>query len=220
MAVALKICGIVRAIDLRACMELGVDAVGLNLWASSPRAVTIERAAAMLADAGLAPGARPQSRPRIVGVFVDPAPRELARACETLALDAAQLHGNRSIDHYADVATPWIRVLRGNVDLDSLAPPKREPVWTLLDAAVRGYGGAGVRADWPWAAQAVLRAWPRPVWLAGGITPDNAAEAIGLVAPAGIDVASGVELGPGAPVGWKSRERIAALVSICGTLRP
>ena len=217
MATRLKICGIVRAEDLQACIELGVDAVGINLWAGSRRHVTLARASELLAELGLSAGARPPGGPRIVGVFVDPDADELARACEMLALDAVQLHGERTIAAYPSVTTPWIRVVRGTparVDLDAVAP-----AWTLLDAAVPGFGGAGVQTDWTWATDVVRQLAPHPVWLAGGLGPDNAAAAIDRVAPAGIDVASGAELGGSAPAGWKSRERIAALVSICGRAR-
>jgi phosphoribosylanthranilate isomerase len=215
MSTQLKICGIVRAEDLQACIELGVDAVGINLWAGSRRGVELGHAAAMLADLGLDGGARPERSPRIVGVFVDPDPDALVRACETLVLDAVQLHGERSIAAYPRITTPWIRVVRGTPHFE--IGEGVAPAWTLLDAAVPGYGGAGVRADWTWATGVVQRLAPHPVWLAGGLAPDNAAQAIARVAPAGIDVASGAELGGSAPVGWKSRERIAALVSICRT---
>ncbi len=213
----LKICGLVRAEDLATCVELGVDAVGINLWPGSRRHVALDDALALLSAVGLAPGQRRRAGPQIVGVVVDPDPDVLARAVDTLGLDAVQLHGERSIEAYPSIAVPWIRVVRGTPS--SLAPPARAPAWTLLDAAVPGYGGAGVTTDWSWAADAVQRLAPHPVWLAGGIGADNAATAIARVAPVGIDVASGAEIGDGAPVGWKSRERIAALVSICGTLR-
>jgi phosphoribosylanthranilate isomerase len=216
MPVQLKVCGIVRAEDLHACIELGVDAIGLNFWAGSARHLTIERAAVLLA--GIPRG----SVPRIVGVFVDPSADELQRACDTLALDAVQLHGERSIADYPGICVPWIRVVRGTPALAELDVPEPAPMWTLLDAHVPGFGGAGVQTDWSWASAAVIQLAPHPVWLAGGITAENAGDAIARVAPAGIDVASGAEIGwdfgGSAPVGWKARERIAALAAICGTL--
>jgi phosphoribosylanthranilate isomerase len=220
MATRLKICGIVRAEDLRACVEIGVDAVGLNLWPGSKRHVSLERAAELLVAAGLAGGARPPGGPAIVGVFVDPEPELVARACDRLALDAVQLHGDRSRAAYPTLACPWIRVVRGTSAIAPLAVAEPAPAWTLLDAATAGYGGAGVTTDWAWAADVVRQLAPHPVWLAGGIGVDNAAQAIATVAPAGIDVASGAELGAGATPGWKSRARIAALAAICGTLGP
>lgn len=78
-----------------------------------------------------------------------------------------------------------------------------------------GYGGAGQTTDWSWARAAVQRLSPAaPVWLAGGITPDNAAAAISAVAPAGLDVASGAEAAD-ARRGEKDRARIAALLAAC-----
>jgi phosphoribosylanthranilate isomerase len=88
----------------------------------------------------------------------------------------------------------------------------------LLDAWVPGHGGAGQQTDWGWAAQAVVRLRPPPVWLAGGIRPDNAAQALATVAPDGLDVASGAEIA-GAPRGEKDPAAIAALVRICNNSR-
>jgi phosphoribosylanthranilate isomerase len=208
----------VRAEDLVACAELGVDAIGLNLWSGSPRGVGLAAACELLRAAGVA-NERGEA-PIIVAVLVDPSPAELAAVCTRLRPDAIQLHGARDIAAYPGVTVPHVRVLRGtpaSVELDARASVPR---WTLLDAAVPGYGGAGVRTDWIWARSVVQRLAPHPVWLAGGIGPDNAAQAIADVAPAGIDVASGAET-RGAPPGHKSRERIAALVEICarGNLR-
>jgi phosphoribosylanthranilate isomerase len=110
---------------------------------------------------------------------------------------------------------PHVRVIRGTPDLAGLATHAgATPRWILLDAAVPGFGGRGVVHDWDWAAQACLALAPTPVWLAGGLDPDNAALAIERVRPAGIDVASGAE--DGVP-GHKSRARIAALRSLCDT---
>lgn len=217
MRCALKICGVVRPEDLVACVELGVDAVGINLWRGSPRSVALPDACDMLTRAGLT-GHR-TGRPRIVAVLVDPDPADLEVVWRQLRPDAIQLHGHRDVASYPDFDGAWVRVVRGTPDLDTLAEPDPEPAWTLLDAAVAGFGGAGVRTDWTWASAVVRWLAPHPVWLAGGITPDNAAEAIAAVAPAGIDVASGAEVGGGAPPGHKSRARIAALAEICGSLR-
>ncbi len=215
MGCALKICGVTRAQDVDACCELGVDAIGFNLWPGSPRGLTVA-AARVLA------GRVPSSGPLRIGVVVDPSPSELYQAVEQVGLDAVQLHGTRAAADYPDLAVPYIWVIRGTVPLTALRRPHPEPQWILLDAAVAGFGGRGVTHDWIWAAAAREALAPTPVWLAGGLDPDNAALAIAAVRPWGVDVASGAE-GPrelGAVPGHKSRDRIAALRSICDTVRP
>jgi phosphoribosylanthranilate isomerase len=208
--VGLKICGLTRAEDLRACVELGVEAVGLNLWAGSRRHVSVDAAATMLESCAAAGVAR-------VGVFVDAPPAEIEAAVARLRLDLIQPHGDADPRPYAELAARlgvgWIWVVRGTPALEGLRAPTPAPRWVLLDAAVSGFGGAGQRTDWDWAARAVDALAPLPVWLAGGITPANAGEAIERVGPAGLDVASGAEP-PGRP-GIKGREAIAALRDAC-----
>lgn len=203
----LKVCGITRPEDLRACVTLGVPAIGLNLWSGSKRHVTVERARAILDGAG------PLGALTKVGVFVDNDPKEVADAHAQLALDHVQIH-NDDPTPYLGLGLPWVWVVRGTPDLEGLTIPSPAPDWVLLDAMVPGYGGAGKRTDWGWAARAVKKLHPLPVWLAGGITVDNGAEALRTVGPAGLDVASGVELA-GARGGEKDAEAIAGLLAIC-----
>jgi phosphoribosylanthranilate isomerase len=199
MSCGLKICGVTRAQDVDACVELGVDAIGFNLWAESPRALTREAARVLL-------GRVPRPGPLRVAVVVDYEPHEL----DGLDFDAVQLHGTRTFADYPGLALDHIAVVRGTPPLATL--PRSSARWILLDAAVPGFGGRGVVHDWGWAASARAALAPVPVWLAGGLDPDNAAAAIAAVRPAGIDVASGAE--DGVP-GHKSRTRIAALRAIC-----
>jgi phosphoribosylanthranilate isomerase len=205
----LKICGITRAQDLDTCEQLGVHAVGFNFWRRSPRCVSMEAAVAM---SGL--GARHGALR--VGVFVDPSEDEIREATSRLHLDAIQLHGDAPIERYAGLGLPLVWVIRGTPELTNLAVPQPAPRWILLDARVAGYGGAGVTTDWEWAARAVEHFAPLPVWLAGGLSPENAGAAIECVAPAGIDVASGAE---GDVLGVKVVDKIAALVAACSKER-
>lgn len=214
---ALKICGLTRAEDLRACIELGVEAIGLNLWPGSSRYLALDEARTLIADA-------PPGAPLRVGVFVDAELSAVELAASRLQLDLIQPHGDAPVEPYAELAARlgigWIHVVRGTPPLSELSRPaagsRRElaPAAVLLDAAVLGYGGQGRRTDWSWAADAVAHLAPVPVWLAGGITPANVAEALERVRPAGIDVASGAER-PGADRGQKRRESIAALLAAC-----
>ena len=212
MGVGLKICGITRAEDLAACIELGVDAIGLNLWPRSKRYIAPGPMLSLLE------GAPERGAPTRVAVFVDTPPRELERSGLLPALDMLQPHGEGRPEPYAELAgrhgLGWVWVVRGTPDLATLRVPAPSPQWILLDAAVAEFGGVGQRTDWNWAAQAVAALAPIPVWLAGGIRPDNVALALSTVAPAGLDVASGSELG-GATRGQKDRAAIAELVRAC-----
>lgn len=205
MSVKLKVCGVTRPEDLAACVELGVDAVGINLWAGSRRGLTLTEAVALVQ------AVRPPPALARIGVFVDPSGDEVRRAVEALALDLVQIVGAREP---AGPGLPRVWVIRGTPPLAELRPPAPPPARVLLDAAVPGFGGAGQTTDWTWARAAVQHLAPLEVWLAGGITPGNAAAAIAQVRPAGLDVASGSEL-PGARRGEKDRAAIAALVAAC-----
>lgn len=209
MGCALKICGVTRAADVDACVALGVDAIGFNLWPGSSRALAVDAARALVARV-------PRPGPLRVGVVVDPDPDDLDTWVEQLDLDAVQLHGTRTIADYPGLTVPHVAVIRGTPDLATWTRPSPTPTWILLDAAVPGFGGRGVVHDWTWAAAACAALAPTPVWLAGGLDPDNAAAAIAAVRPVGIDVASGAE--DGVP-GHKSPARIAALRSICDRVR-
>lgn len=210
MTAKLKICGVTRPADLDACVELGVDSVGLNLWSGSRRGLSLAEAAALLRDAMPSRGG-----PERVGVFVNPSADALHRAFETLELDLVQVIVD---DPDAPPPTlPFTWVIRGTPPLESLRLPSPAPARVLLDAVAPGYGGAGLMTDWLWARAAVPR-FSAPVWLAGGITPENAAAALAEVAPIGLDVASGAELA-GASRGEKDRVKIAALLAACRALR-
>ncbi len=206
--VGLKICGVTHPDDIDACLTHGVDAIGLNLWPGSPRALTLEQAEPLARRARAGVG-----RPRLVGVLVDPSEDEARSAFDRLGLDLLQPHGDAPIERTAALGLPYVWVIRGTPSLDALRVPSPAPGWILLDAHVRGYGGQGARTDWEWAALAVRALAPVPVWLAGGIRPDNAAQALDIVGPAGLDVASGAEH-PHDPR-RKDATKIAALATLC-----
>lgn len=207
MRVGLKICGVTRTQDLVMCRELGVDAVGINLWPGSKRGLTLSAAASMVKAAGA-------GGPQRVGVFVQAPVEQVREAIEPLKLDAIQLHWEVDPTPYAALGVPWIQVVRGTPDLDMFAMASPAPDRILLDALVPGFGGAGRRTDWAWAQQAVRRLRV-PVWLAGGLTVDNAPDAIATVHPAGLDVASGAERDD-APAGEKDRDKVEGLLRACG----
>ncbi len=207
MPVALKVCGITRPQDLVACAELGVEEVGINLWSGSRRGLSLAAATALLHAAGLGP-----TGPRRIGVFVNPTRDEVLAAYADLDLAMVQvISDGPPLALPAEIPQMW--VIRGTPDLATLQPPMPHPARVLLDAAVPGYGGAGQPTDWAWASTAVRQlSVLAPVWLAGGITPDNAAAACHAVAPAGLDVASGAEIAQ-TEHGEKDPHKIAALLA-------
>jgi phosphoribosylanthranilate isomerase len=182
----LKICGITRLADAEHAVRQGATALGFVFWPQSPRVVSVERAAAILR--ALPPGVTK------VGVFVNEDRDVIRRVAAASGIGMVQLHGDERPGFAADLGIPVLRsVTLDRFDEARIAWP--EDVTFLLDAAdpVRR-GGTGRQVDWGSAAEAARR---RRVILAGGLTPENVADAIATVGPFGVDVSSGVEEAPG-----------------------
>lgn len=205
-----KFCGMTREQDVEAACALGVNALGFVLWPGSPRAVTIARLAALIREipASVLP----------VGVFVDPADEDLARAIDA-GVRVVQIHGARAhtfrrpcgdgrsvreTDAAWSRAACWLAT-----SLEEGVPPLDEDDVLVLDAhdPVR-HGGTGTPIDWTRAAQIARQ---RRIVLAGGLTPANVTEAIASVRPYGVDVASGIEDGPGVKSARAMRAFVAAV---------
>lgn len=182
----LKVCGITRLTDALHAVRHGATAIGFVCWAKSPRYVTPERAAAIVAEL--------PSNVTAVGVFVNEPIDGIRQIVAAVGLSMVQLHGDEPPGYAQALPVPLLR----SVTLDEVPwvydDWPSQTTW-LLDAAdpVRR-GGTGRTVDWDRAA-AVARG--RQVVLAGGLTPENVAEAIGIVRPYGVDVSSGVEEAPG-----------------------
>lgn len=183
-----KICGITREEDAHACATLGADFIGFVFVPSSPRFITPGAAAR------IAKTLDPVARPKLVGVFRDAPCETVARVAAGVPLDYVQLHGDESEADFATLPLPAIKAVRVGETLPDTAG-FASAQWLLFDTLdERRGGGTGRRFDWSLLAQ-YQRA--RPFFLAGGITPDNAAAAISAVRPDSIDVSSGVESAPG-----------------------
>ena len=176
-----KICGVTTPGDADLIVAAGADAIGVNLWPGSKRYVTPEAARDILAvvPAGILK----------VGVFVDAPDDEVEHQIAELGLDRAQLHGDEAPAHFGRLDRRLIRVVRVRDAASFDAEAGWSPAMWLYDAFVDGYGGGGVAAPWPLIAAHARR----PYLLAGGLTPDNVADAIAATRPDGVDVASGVE---------------------------
>lgn len=183
-----KICGITTPEDAAACAALGVWGVGLVFADGSPRRVDVARAAAVTS-------VLPPSMSR-VGVFVSPDPAEVAEVAAECGLTHVQVHGGG--DWAALRAATGLPVIEA-IAVDGPEALERADAsaadLVLLDAAVPGLlGGTGRTFDW---ALLEARRPGRPFALAGGLTPENVAEAVERARPDLVDVSSGVEASPG-----------------------
>jgi len=197
----IKICGITNVDDGLAAVEAGANAIGLIFFEQSPRRVANAAAAEIV-----------RALPPLVakvGVFVNPGEDQVRRAIAECGLDTLQFHGEETPDFCRRFDLKIIKAfrIRDPSSLDALQPFQKE-AW-LLDSYVAGqHGGTGARFNWTLAVEAVRQS--RMVLLSGGLTPENAAEAVRQVRPYGLDVSSGVESAPGKKDHAKIRAFIAA----------
>jgi len=184
----IKICGIKTVTDALAAMDAGADLIGFNFYPKSPRYIEVGRCRDIMSVM------RKYGHMTYVGVFVNASVTTICATMETLGLSLAQLHGDETPEMVFALDGKAFKAFRGVPQrLDGFA--REEAPALLVDASVKGaYGGTGVTADWKSAAELAKQ---YPLLLAGGLTPENAAEAIGRVQPWGVDVASGVESAPG-----------------------
>lgn len=189
-----KICGLTGLEDALVCAEAGAEAIGINFFPKSKRFHALDEASRWLPEV-------PRSVTR-VAVLVNAPTEELRAIARSGLLDVLQFHGDETPEEvvaaHAEFGLPVIKALplRPDTTLESLR------AWTvdalLLDAYAPGvYGGTGHTIDWDRAAAIMAQLAPLPVILSGGLTPDNISEAVRRTLPAGVDVASGVEISPG-----------------------
>ena len=194
--VSVKICGLATVDDVRACADAGANYMGLVFFEKSPRNITIPaaRELALAAPLGLAK----------VALVVNPSDAELDAITATVPLDMLQLHGRETPERVAEVKARYgLPVMKavGIADGDDL--PKLESYFGVADQILvdakppKGGelpGGNGLSFDWRLIAG---RRWPCPWMLAGGLTPENVAEAVKMTGAKQVDVSSGVEDAPG-----------------------
>ena len=203
-----KICGIKTLSEALAAVDAGADYLGFNFY---PKSVRYIKAHEFLPIASVLKKELPSIKR--VGVFVNASQAEIAALLETGALDLAQLHGDESPEFCASFGDRAFKAYRCVPDAGANPYFRNEAPALLVDASVNGsYGGTGLTADWPAAARLAKR---YPLLLAGGLNPDNVAQAVAQVNPWGVDVASGVESSPGK----KDPARMKAFVQAVRSMR-
>jgi phosphoribosylanthranilate isomerase len=196
----IKICGIKTLPDALAAIDAGAGYLGFNFYPKSIRFIEIETCMKITSFLK-----REHPEIQLVGVFVNSPIDEIKHILETCSLDLAQLHGDETLEMFIALDGKAFKAFRGVPQHINGFARKDVPA-LLVDASVRGiYGGTGVTANWSAAAELAKH---YPLLLAGGLTPDNVAEAVRKVKPWGVDIASGVESAPGV----KDASRMKAFV--------
>jgi phosphoribosylanthranilate isomerase len=186
----IKICGINSEAAFDTCVDAGVDWVGFVFYPPSPRHLTPDQAAAL--------SARSDGGPKRVGLFVRPTDEQIATTLNVTNLDVLQVYDEpRRVAAIGAFFCKTVWRGFGVASVDDLPRQSDGADGFLLDAPASSGGLPGGNArtfDW-----SLLRAWRSPVpWLlAGGLTPQNVAEALAISGAPGVDVSSGVETAPG-----------------------
>jgi phosphoribosylanthranilate isomerase len=210
-AVGIKICGLTQPDTLEAAIRARADYAGFNFFPPSPRFLPLAQAPDL--------AARAEGRIGRVGVFVDAEDGAIAEAVAAARLDAIQLHGSETAERAAQVKARFALPVWKVVSVASAADVAKANAYAgaadfiLFDAKTpKGAalpGGMGLAFDW-----SLVAGWkgPLPWGLAGGLNPDNVAQAVRLAGAPMVDTSSGVESAPGV----KDADRIAAF---CAAVR-
>lgn len=199
MRTRVKICGITRPEDGRSAARAGADAIGLVFYDKSPRFVDIDRAQAICAE--LPPFVS------VVALFVNAGRDGVSAVLEAVPVDLLQFHGAESAQECEGFGRPYIKAvaMQAGVDPRPFMAAHPRACGFLFDAYQPDtHGGGGVAFDW----RSVPDGMQRPAILAGGLTPDNVAQAVALTRPYAVDVSSGVEVAKGI----KSADKIEAFM--------
>ena len=182
-----KFCGLTHEEDIARAVKLGVDALGFVFYAPSSRSVAPDHAAMLTSSV-------PAFVTR-VGLFVNEQPAIIQNIFERTRLNLIQYHGDETPEFCDAIGLPFIKAFRVRPGIDIQTEMERYPNASgfLLDAYVKGQpGGTGECFDWGMIPQSNA-----PIILAGGLSPDNAKDAIEQVAPWALDVSGGIETKPG-----------------------
>jgi phosphoribosylanthranilate isomerase len=198
----IKFCGMTRIEDVQAAVALGVDAIGIVLTDRSQRFAGIERARDI--RMALPPFVD------LVALFMDDMPGFIAEAVAAVQPDLLQFHGSETAQDCVRYRVPYLKAVAMGGGIDPAEVVRAHPAAAgfLLDGHAAGeQGGSGKTFDW----SAAVRAFAKPIILAGGLTAQNVGAAIRAVRPHAVDVSSGVESSPGIKDAAKLRAFVAAV---------
>ena len=201
----MKICGITNEDDARAAIEAGADILGFNTWPGTKRHIVLRDHAAWIAELPVVK----------IALLVNATHDETVSTAALPFIDALQLHGDEDAAECARVAAlgkPLVKAIRAR---DAMAFADADHFSTehiLLDAHVPGaFGGTGARVDFALVREFQSQHPKLTLWLAGGLTPENVADAVKAVRPRVVDVSSGVETTPGRKDFAKMRAFVGAV---------
>ena len=215
-SVWVKICGITNIDDARAAISAGADMLGFNFYRPSPRYIEPQATAEIIKAIRSRAGGKARSA-SMVGVFVDEPIENVSRIADEAGLDGIQLHGEETAEYCRRLKELrpekfLIKAVAAKAN-EGVGSAGRYPVDAIMvdafDEKLRG--GTGRVADWS-IAREVARAVPR-LFLAGGLSPENVADAIAAVAPYGVDVCSAVEAAPGRKSAARMKQFVDAVRS-------
>ena len=205
MKTQVKICGVTTVADALAAAEAGADMIGLMLYEGSPRHISHAQAAEI--SRALPPFVLK------VGGLVNPEEALVSRAIAECQLSLLQFHGTEPSEFCTQFGLMSVKALRVKDAVSLTALEQYATDAFLLDAyAPNGLGGTGEKFNWDLAVEA--QKFGKPIFLAGGLTPENVADAVRQVRPFAVDVSSGVESAPGMKDAAKVRAFIAAVRAV------
>lgn len=203
--VKIKICGITNVEDARHAIDAGADQLGLNFYPESPRYVSPDTAREIVR-------ALPKGT-QTVGIFVNEPINDLLKTASRVGIKSIQLHGDEDFSYVFDLRKKTkldiIKAFRVSPDFDVVDALDWNVTFPLFDSySPNERGGTGKAINWKEIATDIYLWFPRAAYLAGGLTPENVAEAVRTVKPYMVDVASGVESSPGK----KDPEKVVAFI--------
>jgi len=201
-----KICGLTVPEDAEMAIQAGADALGFNLFRGSKRYIDLASAREWISLL--------KGRADRIAVVVNATPEELAEIRDSGCFEYIQFHGDETPEFCAaEGGANWIRAIRVKDDQSIRQASRYETPYLLFDAwSETGYGGTGTRLNWDAIRDFVIASPSRRVILAGGLTPHNVRDAVRIVRPHAVDVASGVELEPARKNEYLVREFIRVAV--------
>lgn len=195
----MKICGLTRSEDVQAAADAGADALGFVLYEPSPRYVSAQQAGQLLKQV-------PAFVTR-VGLFVDASEEFVRASLQQAPFDLLQFHGDESPEYCRQFGRPYMKAVRvrNQQDIEKAVADYPDAAALLLDAYVENLpGGTGQAFDWR-----LIPEMDIPWVLAGGLKPENVADAVNQVKPYAVDISGGVE----SAKGIKDREKIQKFIS-------